>query len=179
MVENNVELKAKENKLLKTLGNIGFAVFMIIMLVMILITGQSRLTGQEPSILGHRLYIVDSGSMVPTLPLDSMIIVREISPDQIVEGDIVTFYARASDIRVTHRVVEIVEEGKEFITKGDANNIRDFSILEGDRVIGKLAFAIPFIGKIFRFLSSRAGIAALIILGAIFIILPKVIRLFK
>lgn len=178
MVESNTEKKIKENKILKIIGNIGFAVFMIIMLILILITAQSRFTGREPSLLGHRIYIVDSGSMAPTIPMDSMIIIKEVSADEIKENDIVTFYAGSSDTRVTHRVVEIIEDEKQFVTRGDANNTEDASILQGDRIIGKLAFSIPFVGTLFRFLSSIPGIVMLAVLGILFIILPKLVKKF-
>lgn len=181
MVEGNIKQNNQEknkNKVLKLIGNIAFTIFMIIMFIFIFITAQARLTGMEPALLGHRIYIVDSGSMVPTIPVDSMLIVKEISPEQIEKNDIVTYYAGNTDTRVTHRVVEIVEDGKQFITKGDANNTEDARILQGDRVIGKLAFSIPYIGTLFRVLSSKAGIIILITLGALFIILPKLIKKF-
>lgn len=179
MVESNIGKKTKENKILKTIGNLGFAVFMIIMSILIFITAQSRLTGMEPAIFGHRVYIVDSGSMAPTLPVDSMIIVREVSAKEIRKGDITTYYGTSGSTRITHRVVEVKKDGKEFVTRGDANNTDDPSILEGDRVIGKLVFSIPYIGKVFRELNGKFGIAFLIVLGGLWIIVPIIIKKLK
>lgn len=184
MVEGNIKHRNKDskdrkgNKVLRIIGNIGFVIFMIIMAAFIFITAQARLTGMEPALLGHRLYIVDSGSMVPTLPVNSMIVVKEINGEQIEKDDIVTYYAGNQNTRVTHRVVEIVEVGKQFITKGDANNAVDAKILQSDRVIGKLAFSIPYIGAIFGVLSSKVGIIILIALGVLSIVLPKLIKRF-
>ena len=179
MVESNMGKKFKENKTLKIIGNIGFAVFMTIMSILIFITAQSRLTGMEPAIFGHRVYIVDSGSMAPTLPKDSMIIVKEILPSEIKKGDIATYYGTSGSTRITHRVVEVKKEGQEFVTRGDANNTEDPSILKGDRVIGKLAFSIPYIGKVFRELNGKFGIAFLIVLGGLWIIVPIIIKKLK
>ena len=67
----------RENKTLKIISNILFAIFMLVMVFLIFITAQSRFTGMEPSLFGNRLYVVDSGSMEPTMPVNSIIIVNE------------------------------------------------------------------------------------------------------
>lgn len=165
----------KENKTLKILGNIGFTVFMIIMIILIFITVQSRLTGREPSLLGHRIYVVDSGSMSPTIKVDSMIIVKEIDSKEIEKGDIVTYYGLSNSTKVTHRIVEVKDDGEHFITKGDANDTVDPMPLEGEKIVGKVSYSIPFIGKIFRGLSSKLGISLIITLGILWIIVPKIL----
>lgn len=175
ILEENKDMR-KENKILKTLGNLGFAIFMALMILMIFMVGQSKFTGQEPSLLGHRVYIVDSGSMVPTLPTNSMIVVKETPPSEIVENDIITYYSGSQNTRVTHRVVGIEEDGQGFITRGDANNIEDASILQGEKIIGKLAFSIPYIGKIFRELNGKMGIAFVVILGVMWILIPNLFK---
>jgi len=162
------------NRLMKILGNILFTLFMIIMIGLIFITAQSRFTGMEPSLFSHRLYIVDSGSMSPTINIDSMIVVKEFAPQQIKEGDIITYYGSNNSVKVTHRVMEVQGQGQSFITKGDANETNDPMPLEGQRVIGKVVFTIPFIGMMFRFLSTIQGIISLALVGAIWLIAPKI-----
>ncbi|MFY9176409.1 MAG: signal peptidase I [Caldicoprobacterales bacterium] len=174
MRNSHVQKAGIANKLMKLLGNILFALYMIIMIGLIFITAQSRFTGREPSLFNHRLYIVDSGSMSPTIIQDSMIIVKESEPQDIKEGDIITYYGSQNSGKVTHRVVEVQEQGKSFITKGDANQTNDPLPLDGERVIGKVIFAIPFVGMIFRFLSSIHGIISLAILGAFWIVGSKI-----
>ena len=47
-------------------------------------------------------------------------------PDDVIPGDIITYsIAGDNDKLVTHRVVSIDEKRKEFITKGDANDLVD------------------------------------------------------
>lgn len=174
MKKSDVQKVNISKKLMKILINVLFTLYMIIMAGLILITAQSRFTGREPSLLNHRIYIVDSGSMSPTILKDSMIIVKELEAQDIKEGDIITYYGFQSSVKVTHRVVEVHEQGKSFITKGDANETNDPLPLEGERVIGKVVFVIPFIGTLFRFLSSIHGIISLAILGAAWIVIPKI-----
>lgn len=164
---------SKYNKILQFIGNIGFGAFVIVMSVLIFITAQSKFTGQEPSLFNHRLYIVDSGSMSPTIKQDSMIIVKELVPKEVVIGDVVTYYGHNKSSRVTHRVMEVQNNGESFITRGDANESDDPLPLEGKKVIGKVVYVIPFIGNVFRFLSTKYGIALLITIAIVWIVLPR------
>lgn len=171
----NKDLKlVSQNKILRVVGNIGFTIFMITMSLLIFITAQSRLTGREPALLNHRIYIVESGSMSPTLQIDSMILVKEMSKEEIKSGDIITYYSNNGDIRVTHRVVEVINNGENFITRGDANNVNDPSLLDGNKVIGKVITTIPLVGKIFKILSTRLAMALIISMGILWIIIPKI-----
>ncbi|WP_422485125.1 signal peptidase I [Gudongella sp. DL1XJH-153] len=166
----------KENKSLKILSNILFAIFMLVMAFLILITAQSRLTGMEPSLFGNRLYVVDSGSMEPALKANSLIVVNESTPDQIEMGDILTYYGAESRTRVTHRVVEIGPNNEYFITQGDANNTEDAMPVERENVIGIVVISIPYIGYAFRFLSSTQGIIFIISVGIIALITPLIFK---
>lgn len=171
----NMIAKAK-GRTLKIISNIGFIVFMSIMIFLIFITAQSKLTGLEPSILGHRLYIVDSGSMEPVLKVNSLIIVNEKTPDQINSGDILTYYGPDTTTRVTHRVKEIGPNNEYFITQGDANNVEDAMPVEKGNVIGIVAFSIPYVGYAFRFLSSVPGIVFIVAIGVVSFIAPLFLK---
>ena len=111
-MEHEMELKEKKNiKWLKVLSNLLFTLSMMVIIGLIIITAQSKLTGNEPRLLGHRIYIVDSGSMSPTINVDSMIIVKELKPNEIEIGDVITYYGHNKESRVTHRVVGIENNG--------------------------------------------------------------------
>ncbi|HZH92909.1 MAG TPA: signal peptidase I [Tissierellaceae bacterium] len=166
----------KVNRPLKVLSNVVFAIFMLVMAFLIFITAQSRITGMEPSLFGNRLYVVDSGSMEPALKMNSLIVVKERSPDQIEIGDILTYYGAESTTRVTHRVVEIGPGNEYFITQGDANNVEDAMAVEGEKVIGIVALSIPYVGYVFRFLSSTPGIIFIISVGLIALLAPVLMK---
>lgn len=169
-----MEEKRKTNWL-KILSNILFTIFMIIMTFLIFTTAQSKIRGEEPRLLGYRLYVVDSGSMSPTINMGSMIIVKEMQPNEINKMDIITYYGHDSSSRVTHRAVDIIDNGKSFITMGDANETEDPMPVEGDKLIGKVVFKIPYIGTIFKFLSTKLGMGLLIALIILWIAVPKII----
>lgn len=169
----------KNKRWAKTLGNILFTIFMIVMTFLIFTTAQSKIKGEEPRLLGYRLYVVDSGSMSPTINMGSMIIVKEMEASKINKMDIITYYGHDKDSRVTHRAVDVIDNGKSFTTKGDANEVADPMPVEGEKLIGKVVLKIPYIGIVFKFLNTDLGMKLLIILIALGIIGPKIISKIK
>lgn len=162
----------KKSSRFKIINNIIFTIIMIVMVVLIFITAQSKLTGTEPTILNHRIYIVDSGSMSPAIETDSMIIVKELGAEEIEVGDIITYYGHNKYSRVTHRVVELSNGKDSIITKGDANNSNDPIPLDSSKLIGKVVITLPWIGKVFRYLNTELGMAILITLMILWIVVP-------
>lgn len=67
------------------------------------------------------MYRVASGSMEPTLPVGSMVLIHQESNYQ--PGDIITFHADNGEV-VTHRLVSYGSNG-DILTKGDANPTPD------------------------------------------------------
>jgi len=93
---------------------------------------------------GTGFFIIATGSMEPTLPVGSLILVRSVSAETIKENDIITYYAANGVDVVTHRVrkVDVSDSRYVFTTKGDANNADDLP-LNSDRVIGRLLLSVP------------------------------------
>lgn len=92
---------------------------------------------------GLTSFAVKSGSMEPSLPVGSMILVQQVSAQRVREGDVITFHLPGATTPVTHRVVErSYREGQwHFRTRGDANPADDrWPAAEGDqrRVAGAL-----------------------------------------
>ncbi len=97
-------------------------------------------------IIGIHLFNVESGSMSPAYPVDSLVIVKETEPDEIVEGDVITYVMNEAGMLVTHRVVSIDTANQTFTTKGDANNVEDAMPVLWGNMVGKVIFGIPGIG---------------------------------
>ena len=94
-----------------------------------------------PALLGYETYNVTSGSMEPTLPVGSVIYVKPVEPETVQEGDIIAFYVDA--VVVTHRVVENRFVEGEFVTKGDANEMEDFSNAHYRDLVGVVKYHFP------------------------------------
>ena len=109
------------------------SILLIIICLVILIINICSIFGLP--ILGFRLLKVASGSMEPTLPINSLILVKESNNYQ--ENDIVTYKDEYG--YTTHRIIEIKQYS--IITKGDANNTTDKEVAIDD-IIGKVIFTI-------------------------------------
>jgi signal peptidase len=122
---------------------------------------------------------VESGSMEPTLPIHSLILVGEARPQDVHVGDIITFDPPGPTPRVTHRVVarERVEgSGWYFWTKGDANPAPDDwrrgmdhperykpGVTYGDDPAVRHVATIPYAGLISTLVPSRVRLALLLL----------------
>lgn len=111
-----------------------------------------------PRFFGHHIYSVISGSMEPAIPTGSLVYIRTMKPEEILEGDVIAFYgARDQASIITHRVVENRVLMGEFITKGDANRTEDMNPVPYGNFIGKVVRSVPGAGKAAELLTSPAG----------------------
>ena len=109
---------------------------------------------------GIRIYAVETGSMQPAIPINSICFVNQNTAyDEITTGDVIVF-RKGENAIVTHRVTAITAEG--MVTKGDANHTKDASLVTKGDYIGKLIYFIPKIGIAVRFIRTRAGIVCVI-----------------
>lgn len=107
---------------------------------------------------GYSCFAVASGSMHPTLPVGSLVVVQEIPFDQMQEGQILTFRAANNPKKTfTHRAVEIDRDEQLIYTRGDANEINDPLPTEAKYCAGKVVYSFPLFGFVFLFVSSPAG----------------------
>ncbi len=139
----------------------AFNVFVILFFVFAL--------GMMPHLLNYDAYFVASHSMEPTIKKGSLIFIEHIDFEDIEVGDILCFDTGGKNGSFTHRVISIVEEKKAFVTKGDFNEINDPAISYYRDVKGIMKYEIPFIGYISMMVSSRAGVAAIIVAFIIWI----------
>lgn len=105
--------------------------------------------------IGIEPYVVESGSMQPTIQTGSLSFVNKNTKyNDIKENDIIAFKS-SNGARVTHRVIKITKEG--FETKGDSNNKSDGISTTESNFIGKNIFFIPKLGKVVKFMQTTKG----------------------
>ncbi|MGB3708273.1 signal peptidase I [Gordonia sp. (in: high G+C Gram-positive bacteria)] len=125
-----------------------------------------------PRLTGSTAYTVLTGSMEPKYPPGTLIVVKPIPGDELTAGDVITFQPRAGDPAViTHRIVSIfynAQGQRQFVTKGDANKVRDENQLIEDQIRGKLFYSVPYLGRLNSVLSgSTRSIALFAIAGGL------------
>ena len=102
-----------------------------------------------PKLGGATPYTVLTGSMRPTMPPGTLVVVKPVKPEQIRVGDVITFQIKSGDPAVaTHRVVGVgVTMGGDYLlkTKGDANNAADPTTVRPEQIRGKRWYSVPYL----------------------------------
>lgn len=119
-----------------------------------------------PGVVGaQHSFVVLSGSMEPSIATGDVVFVEEADPAAVETGDVITFYQDGTETPVTHRVVEVREGefGRQFVTKGDANEDRDSGVVTEGELVGRVAFSLPLLGYVVRFGGTAYGFVALVV----------------
>lgn len=140
---------------------------------------------------GYKFMIVISGSMEPTLPTGSLIIVTPCDYEDLNNRDIVTM--QGSGMYFTHRVVgkmtvdgEILDESDPryetqgiWYTKGDNNQENDGDGIINKEVVGKVyeQHCFTWVGLIVRYV--KANYKMVIALGIILVVFIEVLNYLK
>lgn len=82
-------------------------------------------------------------------------------------NDVITFRSRDAAIAGslnTHRVVEIIGDHEEFVTKGDNNAVSDSTTVLAEDVVAKYVRNLPLLTLLGRIFTSSAGFICCILL---------------
>ena len=168
-------------QIIRILGNIVFAVLLVIVLLIFFLIIQGKLSGDIPSIFGYRLYVVLTGSMDPSIPAGSLAVVEKSDADQLALRDVITYRDFDSGKLITHRIVGINnKDGQlQFTTRGDANDTDDFNPVKATDIVGQVRFSIPLIGSLMEFARSKTGLLVFLIIPGVIIVIYELRKLFR
>lgn len=121
----------------------------------------------------YKLFLVQSGSMSPTINTGDMVIVQPSK--HFYQNDIITFVG--SSFTTTHRLINI--DGQNFTTKGDANQVSDQEKINQSQVVGKVNYIIPKIGYLIMFTKTLPGLIILIIIPSTVIVWQELLKIKK
>ena len=163
--------KSTAKRILNGIGTIGVV---LVVVLTILLVG-TRIVGIMP-------YTVLSGSMEPTYHTGSLIYVKTVDPFELEAGDVITFMLD-EDTLATHRIVEVVPDPEDastirFVTKGDANEFIDGSMVHYKNVVGTPIFTIPYLGYLANFVQNPPGLYIAIAFCAFLVLLAFLPDLF-
>ncbi len=164
-------IHSKASRTLEALRNPTVRVILLIIILFVATYG-----GVEVLRLGLRtespLMVVSSGSMVPTLNVGDIIIVRGVDPNAVTVGTIIIFHSPYEyDTPIVHRVVAVLKDGGSifFETKGDHNGVQDGWRVPAQNLIGVFVAKIPYVGLISLELRGPLGVILIILLVALII----------
>lgn len=140
----------------------------------------------DRSLFGVKMYIVNSDSMAATdFNAGSLILVKEVEPSTLKEGDIITFMSQDTDSfgeTITHKIRTLTTDAEGnpgFITYGTTTGVNDDTIVTYPYVLGKYQRHIPALGTFFNFLKTTPGYFLCIFTPFMLIILYEGVKFFN
>ena len=118
----------------------------------------------DRDLFGSKMYIVRTDSMAATdFKAGALILVKEVDPSTLKEGDIITFMSQNTDSfgeTITHKIRRLTRDAEGnagFITYGTTTNTDDETVVTFPYVLGKYQTHIPHLGTFFNFLKTTPG----------------------
>lgn len=124
-----------------------------------LIIATQRISGNDKSFIGYRIFRVETGSMIPKYLVGDVILVREKDFDKIAPEDDVSYRATSGVIKgsiITHQVVRVEQDEngeKVLITKGIANQVEDPKVYK-EQVNGVVVTKLQLLSLICKGISN-------------------------
>ena len=127
-------------------------------------------------------YVIVSPSMVPTIKVQDAVVVKNVAPEKLRKGDIITFISsdsRYAGLTVTHRIIDIEksDDGKYLFRTN--NNTPDDALVTADNIDGRVFLKIPKIGYLQYFLSQSYGWIICIVIPCLAVIAIEIVKIFK
>ncbi len=161
----------------------GLLILLLLLLAALFTVGlYSFIQGTEPTILGHQVIIVTSGSMEPVFETGSIILINTRTNNRVFsEGDIVMFRSPENpQTNITHRVIDVIDEDDtvSYRTKGDNNDYEDQLPITNQDIVGEyMNFTIPRLGYFFSFIRTRNGLITLAMLFGFYLVISQAVKI--
>ena len=140
----------------------------------------------DRSLLGYKMYIVNSDSMAATdFKSGALILVKEVDPSTLQAGNIITFMSQDSDSfgeTVTHKIRSLTTDAEgnpAFITYGTTTGVDDETVVTYPYVLGQYQTQIPGLGTFFNFLKTTPGYFVCIFTPFMLIIIYEAVKFFN
>ena len=179
-----VEEESKGGGILNTIVNVILVLAIALAAVCTYVSYISTSGSGVPSILGIRMFSIQTDSMYPTLlPGDLIFDTAVDDPGELRKGDIITYWTVINGERVlnTHKIHEIYDGGGYLIfeTKGDANTVTDPLTVHESEIVGKYAVRVPGVGKVFDYLQTSTGFLIVVVVPVFLFFLFHLVQFFR
>ncbi|HLC91824.1 MAG TPA: signal peptidase I [Candidatus Saccharimonadales bacterium] len=129
---------------------------------------------------GMKALTVATGSMNPTIPRGSLVLMHRVPTNSLKVGDVITYANLAKPgTTITHRIVKVYKlDGKipAFVTKGDSNPTADRPIV-GGQVLGKSVWHAVHLGSWIEFIKRPYVLLPIIYIVALIVTIGEIKRL--
>ncbi|BCR36537.1 S24/S26 family peptidase [Mariniplasma anaerobium] len=159
------------DKVKSIVKNVSFwSMFVILGIILLFILMEAIIPSQTLNVFQVKSYIAKYDTMEPTIKPNNLVFINKVKPENLEEGDLITFTA---DINydgdtemVTYYIDSIAPVANEDyyrITVIAEGATVPFGVITSDRIIGGYAFKLPVLGPVIEFVKSPFGIGAIVI----------------
>ncbi len=120
---------------------------------------------------GYQVLNIITGSMTPTMPIGTVVVIKKVDINQVEVGDVITF--KMGEANVTHRVVEKLNNGSNTVlyTQGDAKeNEGSRETVRASNFVGVVIFHVKGLGHALDFIKENIIMITVAVVLALFII---------
>ena len=175
----------KALSILKT-AVVWLVVLLAVSMMIFTVISVTTFNRNDRSLFGYKMYIVNSDSMAATdFNAGALILVKEVDPSMLKEGDIITFMSQDTDSfgeTITHKIRKVATDAEGnpgFITYGTTTDTDDETIVTYPYILGKYEHHIPGLGTFFNFLKTTPGYFVCIFTPFMLIILYEGVKFFN
>lgn len=157
-----------------------------VLMMVFTIVSVTTFNRNDRALFGYKAYIVNTDSMSKTdFDAGDLILVKEVAPSTLKEGDIITFISQDSKSfgeTITHKIRKCVTdaEGRPgFITYGTTTDKDDDTIVTHPFVLGRYERRLRGVGTFFNFLKTTPGYFVCIFTPFMLLIVYQAINFFR
>ena len=184
-------VKKKEPLFKFILGVISYAIFIWLLLIgvtllLYVLDIKIRASKGDYSTPTFNAYVVLTGSMLPEIQVNDVVVTKKVEASTLKVGDVITFASadtRFLNTIITHRIIRKEYDTKtktySFQTQGDNNNVADSALVPQNNIQGKVILKIPKLGYLQEFLASDGGWIIVILIPCLTVISYDIVKLIK
>ncbi len=175
----------KKKSVANTVINALLVVAIIMAAICTYVSFVSTSVNGVPSILGVRVFSIQTKSMYPTLEPGDLIFDTAVDDASELEiGDIITYWTVIDGQRVlnTHRIIQIYDGGdyRIFETQGDNNTAADALTVHESEIVGMYSGKrLAGVGKVVDYLQTSTGFLVVIVIPVAIFFLYHLIQFFR
>jgi len=177
--------ESRGKRIANTIINVILVIAIILAAVCTYVSFVSTSGSGVPSILGVRIFSIQTESMYPTMMPGDLIIGKAVKdPGDLRIDDVITYWTVINGERVlnTHRIHGIYDGGGFLIfeTKGDANTAVDaLTVHEREIVAQWTEIRIGGLGKVFDYLQTSTGFLLVVVVPVFIFFLFHLVQFFR
>lgn len=169
------------HKILTVIGTALCIILVPILIINCILIVKSYTSEEVPSVAGTLPLIVLTDSMYPEIQSGDLIICHTEEPENIQVGDTIAFFDPAGNgsTIVTHRVIEVTEQGGQIAwrTKGDNNNTEDRLMVSADKLVAVYeGTRLAGFGNVALFMQTAPGLIVCVICPILLLVGYDMIR---